>query len=175
VLLVVDDETINVVAPNLRAALAKSRSDPDARNKTCVAGLKSARILRLCKDGLRDDNALLSLVTNEHIAAMIVSCYMKKTQVIIPWKEGLHLRPASRLVRLAKASKSAIWLKVGDQVADARSILAILLLCAATGTVIDLEINGEDEDAVLTSITSVFYQEVLAQDLDQGDLTIGSS
>ncbi len=112
---------------------------------------------------------------NEHIAATIVSCYMKQAQVIIPWREGLHLRPASRLVRLAKASKSAIWLKVGDKVADARSILAILLLCAAAGTVIDLEINGEDEDAVLTSITSVFYQEVLVQDLDQGDFTIGSS
>lgn len=83
---------------------------------------------------------------------------MKLTQVCIPWEKGLHLRPASQLVRLAKASKSAICLRVGEKVADARSILAILLLCAVAGTVVDVEIAGEDEDAVMSSITSVFDQ-----------------
>jgi phosphotransferase system HPr (HPr) family protein len=94
---------------------------------------------------------------------------MKKAQVRIPWKEGLHLRPASRLVRLAKASKSVICLRVGEKVADARSILAILLLCAAAEMVVDVEITGEDEDAVLTSITSVFNQDALADNFNQGD------
>lgn len=68
------------------------------------------------------------------------------------------MRPASQLVRLAKASKSAICLRVGEKVADARSILAILLLCAVAGTVVDVEIAGEDEEAVMSSITSVFDQ-----------------
>lgn len=94
---------------------------------------------------------------------------MKQAQVRIPWKKGLHLRPASRLVSLAKASKSVICLKLGAKVADARSILAILLLCAAAGVVVDLEINGEDEDAVLTSITSLFDQGALGEDSNSGD------
>jgi phosphotransferase system HPr (HPr) family protein len=94
---------------------------------------------------------------------------MKQAQVRIPWKEGLHLRPAARLVRLAQASKSVVCLKVGAKVADARSILAILLLCAVAGMVVDLEINGEDEAAVLTSITSVFDQGALGEDSNQGD------
>lgn len=81
---------------------------------------------------------------------------MKRAKCVIPWKEGLHLVPASRLVRLALASKSAIWLKVGDKVADARSILAVLLLHAVAGMVIELEIAGEDEDATMTSFASVF-------------------
>ena len=84
---------------------------------------------------------------------------MKHAKFVIPWKEGLHLLPASRLVRLALASKSAICLKVGDKVADARSIFAILLLCAVAGRVVELEITGEDEDATLTSITNVFNPE----------------
>jgi len=83
---------------------------------------------------------------------------MKQTQFRVPWEKGLHLRPASQLVRLAKASKSVICLRVGEKVADARSILAILLLCAAAKMVVDVEITGEDEDAVLTSVTSVFNQ-----------------
>lgn len=83
---------------------------------------------------------------------------MKLTQVRIPWEKGLHLRSAYQLVRLAKASKSVICLRVREKVADARSILAILLLCAVAGMVVDVEITGEDEDAVLTSVTSVFDQ-----------------
>jgi phosphotransferase system HPr (HPr) family protein len=81
---------------------------------------------------------------------------MKRLQIVIPWKEGMHLGPATRLVQLAKASKSAIWLKVGDKVADARSILAVLLLCAVSGVVVNLEIDGDDEDEVLTSVSQVF-------------------
>ena len=84
---------------------------------------------------------------------------MKHAQLVIPWKEGLHLRPAARLGQLAKVSQSAIWLKVGAKVADARSILALLLLCAAAGTVVDLEISGEDEEKTLTSITRIFEPE----------------
>jgi phosphotransferase system HPr (HPr) family protein len=95
---------------------------------------------------------------------------MKQTQVRIPWKKGLHMRPAARLVRLARASKSVVCLKVGEKVADARSILAILLLCAVAGMVVDLEIHGEDEDAVLESITRVFNPE-LGEDSDPGDAT----
>lgn len=100
--------------------------------------------------------------TDEHIGASGVSELMKRTQVVVPWKEGLHLRPASRLVRLVMASRCAVFLKVGEKVADARSVLAILLLCATAGMVIDLEVKGEDEDAVLTSITSVFEPAVAA-------------
>ena len=74
------------------------------------------------------------------------------------------MRPASRLARLALASKSIIFLKVGEKVANARSILAILLLCAVAGMAIDLEINGEDEDALLSSVTSVFEPEKPDQD-----------
>ncbi len=97
---------------------------------------------------------------------------MKLTQVRIPWEKGLHLRPASQLVRLAKASKSVICLRVGEKVADARSILAILLLCAVAGMVVDVEITGEDEDAVLTSVTSVFSQDAQGDNFNQGDSAV---
>ena len=80
------------------------------------------------------------------------------------------MRPAARLVRLVRASKSVVWLKVGEKVADARSILAILLLCAVAGMVVDLEVHGEDEDAVLESITRVFNPE-LGDGSDPGDAT----
>jgi phosphotransferase system HPr (HPr) family protein len=45
---------------------------------------------------------------------------------------------------------------VGSRAANARSILAVMLLCATMGTVVNLEVAGEDEDAVLASIMRVF-------------------
>jgi phosphotransferase system HPr-like phosphotransfer protein len=47
---------------------------------------------------------------------------------------------------------------VGAKVADARSVLSLLLLSAVAGMLVEVEISGEDEEAVLMSITSVFNQ-----------------
>lgn len=84
---------------------------------------------------------------------------MKRSQVSIPWKEGLHLRPATRLVERAKAFRSSVSLKVNERLADGRSILAILLLCATFGSVVDLEVSGEDEEQALAAVTAVFESE----------------
>ncbi|MCP5520390.1 MAG: HPr family phosphocarrier protein [Verrucomicrobiales bacterium] len=84
---------------------------------------------------------------------------MKHSQVSVRWKEGLHLRPATRLVERAKAFQSTICLKVNERLADGRSILAVLLLCATFGSVVDLEVSGEDEDQALAAVTAVFESE----------------
>ena len=85
------------------------------------------------------------------------------------------MRPASQLVRLAKASKSVVHLKVGAKVADARSILAILLLCAVAGMVVDVEITGEDEADVLCSLAKVFEPGALGDEVAPLSATGGSS
>lgn len=38
--------------------------------------------------------------------------------------------------------------------ADARSLLSLLLLCATCGTVVDLEVTGEDEDQAHAALAS---------------------
>lgn len=82
------------------------------------------------------------------------------------------MRPASRLVRLVVASKSTVFLKVGARMADARSILALLLLCAVAGMVVNVEISGEDEDAVLASVVNVFDRDVSGGDSNTGDSAV---
>jgi phosphotransferase system HPr (HPr) family protein len=84
---------------------------------------------------------------------------MKRSQVRIPWSGGLHLRPAAKLVKQAKSFQSSISLKVGQKAADARSILAISLLCGTLGTVLELEVSGADEAPALAAIESLFELE----------------
>jgi len=81
---------------------------------------------------------------------------MKHARVTVSWKHGMHLRNAARVVTRAKSFRSSIFLKVNERVTDARSIFGVLLLCATLGSVVDLEVSGDDEDAALATITSVF-------------------
>ena len=74
----------------------------------------------------------------------------------IPWKEGLHLRTATQVVRHARSFHSTIVLRVNERMTDARSMLGALLLCATLGSVMVLEVSGEDEDAALATLTSLF-------------------
>lgn len=81
---------------------------------------------------------------------------MKRSEVKIPWAEGLHARPASRLVRIANSFSSTIQIKCGEKIANGRSILGVLLLAASLGTTVQVEASGADEDAALDAVCEVF-------------------
>lgn len=90
---------------------------------------------------------------------------MKRSQVAIRWKAGLHLRAAARLVKLARTFRASVLLRANQKMADARSLLALLLLCATCGTVVDIEAAGEDEDQAITALVSALE----TSDPDTGD------
>jgi phosphotransferase system HPr (HPr) family protein len=81
---------------------------------------------------------------------------MKRAQVRVPWKAGLHLRPATTLVRIAQTFRSTILLRCGERLADARSIVSILLLAASMGSVVNVEATGEDEANAANAIEHMF-------------------
>ncbi len=79
-----------------------------------------------------------------------------KTKVCVRWQEGLHLRPAARLVETARKFRSRIFLRIGSVAADATSIMSILVLCAGMNSILEVEAVGEDEQEALAAIESVF-------------------
>lgn len=91
---------------------------------------------------------------------------MKRSQLTVPWTSGLHLRPAAQLVRLAQEFHSSISLRANGRIANARSILSIMLLCATLGTVIDVEASGDDEDLALKAVESAFVSSDNSPDID---------
>jgi len=66
------------------------------------------------------------------------------------------MRPAMRLVQLAQKFRSQISLRNGTRVADARSILSILLLCATLNSPIDVVVTGADEDQAVMALQELF-------------------
>jgi phosphotransferase system HPr (HPr) family protein len=68
----------------------------------------------------------------------------------------LHLRPAVKLVQVAKRFQSTIHLRCGEKIADLRSFLSIMALCATMGTGLDVEAVGEDEQDAARAVAQFF-------------------
>lgn len=81
---------------------------------------------------------------------------MLTTRVIVKWREGLHMRSAAQLVRLAQRFHSRIVLRLGARVADARSILSIMILSASLGSPLEIEASGDDEHEALRAVVEYF-------------------
>ncbi len=70
---------------------------------------------------------------------------MIKEDVVVGGPVGLHARPAAEFVRLAERFKSRVRLGKDGIWVNGKSILAILTLAAEAGSVVTLEVSGEDE------------------------------
>ncbi len=62
---------------------------------------------------------------------------------------GLHARAATKLVQLAGRFQSEVTVEKDQQVANAKSVMGVLLLCGAKGTYVTVTAKGADaEDCV---------------------------
>mgnify|MGYP003596345944 FL=1 len=69
--------------------------------------------------------------------------------------KGLHARGAARIVKVAGRFSSRVMLTVGERRANARSIMAVLMLAAAMGATVRLETEGPDEQAAIEAVVAV--------------------
>lgn len=71
---------------------------------------------------------------------------------------GLHARAAGQLVRLSKNFKSRIRIARcdGRAEADARSMLSVLALAASFDTLLEIQVEGDDEAKAFEAISELF-------------------
>jgi len=65
---------------------------------------------------------------------------------------GLHARAATKLVQLASKFPCEVEVARGDQNANGKSVMGVLLLCGSKGTVIDVRARGERADECVRAI-----------------------
>ena len=80
---------------------------------------------------------------------------MKRKDVEIKNKFGLHARPASLLVKLAGTFESEIQLVKDDMDVNAKSILGVMMLAAGPGNVVTVVANGQDEEEAVKAIVNL--------------------
>jgi phosphocarrier protein len=80
---------------------------------------------------------------------------MIRTQVTIVNKLGLHARAAAKFVSCASAFSSRIMAGKDGDLIDGKSIMSVMMLAAGKGTVLDLEVEGGDEEAALEALSTL--------------------
>ena len=76
-------------------------------------------------------------------------------QVMIANRLGLHARASAQFVQTASKFRSEITVEVGSQKVNAKSIMGLLMLAAAQGSVITLRAAGEDASAALDALAEL--------------------
>lgn len=65
---------------------------------------------------------------------------------------GLHARAATKLVQLASKFPCEVEVARGEQTANAKSVMGVLLLCGSKGTLIDVRARGERAEECVAAI-----------------------
>jgi len=80
---------------------------------------------------------------------------MQHQQVEIVNKLGLHARAAAKLVTLAQTFSADIRIGKNGQQVNGKSIMGVMMLAAAKGSLIELIIDGDDETEALQALTQL--------------------
>ena len=80
---------------------------------------------------------------------------MISKEIEIKAPHGLHLRVAAKIVQANKDSKTKIIFLKDGQVADASSILELLLLGAGENSRIQVTVDGENEEKTIENVSEI--------------------
>ena len=68
---------------------------------------------------------------------------------------GMHARAAARFVQMAGRFRSRVIVSRQGREMDGKSIMGLLLLAAARGTVVTIAADGEDEQAAVDALAEL--------------------
>ncbi|WP_257253913.1 MULTISPECIES: HPr family phosphocarrier protein [unclassified Endozoicomonas] len=87
---------------------------------------------------------------------------MIQKQITIINKLGLHARAASKFVSTTSAFTSQVKVGFDGREVDGKSIMAVMMLAAGKGSVLDLTFEGHDEEEACTALCNLindFFEE----------------
>lgn len=80
---------------------------------------------------------------------------MQQQEIEIINKLGLHARAAARLVTLAQTYSADIRIAKNGQQVNGKSIMGVMMLAAARGSLIQLTTDGEDENEAMQALVTL--------------------
>jgi phosphocarrier protein len=77
---------------------------------------------------------------------------MQRRELTISNRLGLHARPAAKIVSLCSRFRSRVVLFANGRRAEGRQFIALLLLSAAMGAQVTVEVSGPDEQQAIVAV-----------------------
>ena len=83
---------------------------------------------------------------------------MIKRSITISNKLGLHARASAKLTKLAGSFQSDVFMTRNERRVNAKSIMGVMMLAAGAGSVVELEINGADEQSAMDALLALINE-----------------
>jgi phosphocarrier protein HPr len=79
-----------------------------------------------------------------------------RTTIRVSNKLGVHARASAKLTKLAGSFASNVFMSRNGRRVNAKSIMGVMMLAAGLGSEVEVEVEGEDEQAAMTAISGLF-------------------
>jgi phosphocarrier protein HPr len=77
---------------------------------------------------------------------------MQQRDIEIVNKLGLHARASAKLTQLAGQFTAEVWISREGRKVNAKSIMGVMMLAAAKGSIVAIETDGPDEAEAMTAL-----------------------
>ena len=89
---------------------------------------------------------------------------MQKQTIVISNKLGLHARASAKLTQTAARFPCGVHLSRNGRRVNAKSIMGVMMLAAGIGSSVEIETDGEEEEAAMAALLKLF-----ADKFDEGE------
>ena len=90
------------------------------------------------------------------IAEVLQRKTVLRRELVVQNRSGIHARVSTMIAQQCRGFVSSICLRKGNSFADCRSVLDLLSLGASHGTIVQLEVIGEDAIEAADAIVAMF-------------------
>ncbi len=80
---------------------------------------------------------------------------MAKLSIEIINKLGLHARASTKFTQTASQFKSEVWVEKNGRRVNAKSIMGVMMLAAAKGSIIEIDATGDDETDAIAALQAL--------------------
>jgi phosphocarrier protein HPr len=80
---------------------------------------------------------------------------MLQQEVEIINKLGLHARASAKLTQVAGGFKANVWISRSGRRVNAKSIMGVMMLAAAKGSMVVIETDGADETEAMGAVVGL--------------------
>ncbi|NLK87882.1 MAG: HPr family phosphocarrier protein [Clostridiaceae bacterium] len=81
-------------------------------------------------------------------------------EITITNPQGLQSKSAALFIQKASGYKASIWIANGERKANGKSLLGVLSLGIGKGTVVSLQVEGEDEAEAASELESYLLSDM---------------
>jgi phosphocarrier protein HPr len=80
---------------------------------------------------------------------------MQQREIEIVNKLGLHARASAKLTQMAGQFTAEVWISRDGRKVNAKSIMGVMMLAAAKGSLVAIETDGPDEVQAMTALVGL--------------------